>query len=96
MFLQIKYISINKIMSAKINFIITNISILLFFAVVYFSLPENSFSKEGKLSLMDSIYFSVISHTTVGYGDIYPTTNTSKFFVLCHICLVFSLIAGFS
>lgn len=82
--------------ASKLNFIVTNISILIFFAMIYFSLPENSFNKKDKLSLMDSVYFSVISHTTVGYGDIYPASNIAKFFVLCQIALVFSLIASFS
>ncbi len=30
--------------------------------------------------LMDSFYFSVTTLTTVGYGDMYPTTTVSKLF----------------
>lgn len=45
---------------------------------------------------IDSFYFSVISLTTVGYGDFFPTTTISKlfttFYVLIGIGIMLSLI----
>jgi potassium channel subfamily K len=34
-------------------------------------------------SLIDALYFSVVTFTTVGYGDLYPTTLAGKIFTVC-------------
>ena len=36
-------------------------------------------------SWVDSLYFSVIAVTTVGFGDITPTTDASKLFTILYI-----------
>ena len=66
--------------------IINYIEITLGFAVIYL----HGFTK-GVTELntpIDAIYFSFISTTTVGYGDMYPITNWSKI-----ICATQSLIS---
>ena len=37
------------------------------------------------LAWVDSIYFSVITLTTVGYGDFSPTTTTGKVFTIFYV-----------
>lgn len=39
------------------------------------------------LSAVDSIYFSITTFTTTGYGDIYPISNCAKMFVVSEIIL---------
>lgn len=50
-------------------------------------------------SFVDSMYFCIVTTTTVGYGDITPTTTFSKIFVISYvvisICLISSLLATF-
>lgn len=36
-------------------------------------------------SLVDSLYFSVIAVTTVGFGDLSPTTDGSKLFTVLYV-----------
>ncbi len=36
-------------------------------------------------SLVDSLYFSVVTLATIGYGDLTPTTDTAKLFSILYI-----------
>ena len=36
-------------------------------------------------SYIESFYFSVISLTTIGYGEIYPTTDASRLFTAIYV-----------
>jgi hypothetical protein len=53
---------------------------------------EGSFSKPLETSL-DSFYFSVVTMTTLGYGDIYPTNDTTKILVIIQVLLGLILLA---
>ncbi len=46
-------------------------------------------------SLLDSLYFSVITLTTVGYGDFSPSTTAGKIFTMFYIFVGIGIILGF-
>jgi len=75
------------------------------FAVGYMYLSgfdANSFSTGSQLTLIDSIYFSLVTATTVGYGDIHPISASAKIMVmfeiviaLMYVGVMFSSISNF-
>jgi hypothetical protein len=46
-------------------------------------------------SVLDAVYFCVVTLGTVGYGDITPTTNIGKFFTIIYIIFGLVIIGGF-
>ncbi|MBI1257739.1 MAG: two pore domain potassium channel family protein [Chloroflexi bacterium] len=44
---------------------------------------------------LDSLYFSVITLTTVGYGDLTPKTDAGKMFTMIYIFIGLGILAGF-
>jgi len=46
-------------------------------------------------SWIDSLYFSVITLTTVGYGDFYPQTDAGKLFTIFYIIIGIGIILSF-
>jgi hypothetical protein len=68
----------------------------LFFLVVTMLASGTLFYRrvEG-WDLLDSLYFSVITLTTVGYGDFSPSTTTGKIFTMFYIFIGIGIILGF-
>ena len=46
-------------------------------------------------SWVDSLYFSVITLTTIGYGDFSPQTSAGKLFTIVYILIGLGLILSF-
>lgn len=68
-----------------------NLVLMLIFAGIYFISFNKLEEKENKLSPLDSIYFSGISHFTLGYGDITPKSKLIRMIVVFHALLVWSI-----
>lgn len=46
-------------------------------------------------SWVDSLYFSVVAVTTVGFGDIVPSTDGSKLFTVVYVLAGISIITAY-
>jgi voltage-gated potassium channel Kch len=44
---------------------------------------------------LDSLYFSVITLTTIGYGDLSPTTDIGKIFTIMYVFIGLGILVGF-
>lgn len=75
--------------------------ILLLFMILFFIAAGTVvyYNLEG-LSWLDAVFFSVVTATTVGYGNIVPLTAAGKiftiFYILLSILIVFTFINHFS
>jgi voltage-gated potassium channel len=47
-------------------------------------------------TLLDSLYFSVVTLATVGYGDLAPTTDLAKLFTIGYILTGIGIVAAFA
>nr|WP_229511042.1 ion channel [Massilia sp. CFBP 13721] len=56
--------------------------IVLVYAAVFFSIRDQiSFGEGGANSSMNCLYFSMVTFSTLGYGDILPKTSLAR--LLC-------------
>ena len=69
------------------DLLITTFIILVIGTVVFHYLEDWSW--------LDSLYFSVITLTTIGYGDFSPQTDGGKVFALIYIVLGVGVILSF-
>lgn len=70
-------------------------------AVSYLSYRDTRAYSEGVLDLSTSLYFSVVTAATVGYGDIYPLSRVARWLAVAEIVtsflyavFIFSLVAS--
>jgi voltage-gated potassium channel len=65
--------------------------------LVFFTLLSGTifYNLEEGWSIVDALYFSVTTLTTVGLGDLTPTTTLSKLFTVIYIFAGLSLVLGF-
>jgi len=62
---------------------IAYIGTILVFAGLYYAFPDTSWKGEGQMdSFIDCLYFSVVTITSLGFGDVYPYNSCwAKIFV---------------
>lgn len=53
------------------------------------------YARQEGWSVVDSLYFTVMTLTTVGYGDLHPTTPASKLFTVFFVLIGIGILLGF-
>jgi len=65
------------------------LGLIIGFASIYYNLykidSNNFISSNNHFNFIDSIYFSIVTFATVGFGDIIPKSNLAKIVVSCEI-----------
>ena len=54
---------------------------------------ENSVQPEKFSSIVDSLWWSIATLTTVGYGDVYPITAGGKLFTFIQLIICLGIVA---
>jgi hypothetical protein len=69
------------------SMILAAVSLLAFGTAFYWAAED--------WTVTEALYFSVVSLTTVGYGDLVPTTDESRLFTALYLILGVGLLMGF-
>jgi hypothetical protein len=69
--------------------------VLLIGAVTVISVGTVAYMGLEHWSLIDSLYFCVVTLATVGFGDLHPTTDAAKLFTVVYILIGIGILAGF-
>jgi voltage-gated potassium channel len=67
------------------------IELIIDFAIIYYLLPRHWFENQFK-SIFDAVYFSGVTVTTLGYGDIAPRHIASELLCVYEVLLGFVVI----
>ena len=81
------------ILRARPSAALYHVLVFLTFFVVYLTIPggfRKHFNVPDKTSAssLDVGYYTAVTHTGVGYGDIYPVSTPARMLVSVHILLV--------
>ncbi len=70
------------------------ITVILFGIIGTFIIGQSGGFNVKINSLLDATYFTIVTLSTIGYGDIYPVTPTAKIFVILLIVLGLGIFLG--
>ena len=72
----------------KFNILIATVIVTLLIGTLFYNFVEG-------WKVIDSMYFSIITLTTVGYGDLTPITDAGKIFTMFYVLTGIGIIFAF-
>ncbi len=92
------FISFYRLLKIIITGIIrdSDFRFLLFFIIILLISSTLFYTNVEHWSTLDALYFSVMTMSTVGYGDLTPTTDMSKIFTIIYTCLSIGSFVSFT
>ena len=66
--------------------------LVVVFAVIYYNMGYQHFNNMEQNSYVDSMYFTLVTMASVGYGDIQPKTKLAKMIVSVNLIIVILLV----
>ncbi|CAN0346626.1 unnamed protein product [Ectocarpus sp. 6 AP-2014] len=76
--------------TALVGGILSNLILLVVFAELYWQLDQrDDHGHFGFSSAIDAYYFSAVTSSSVGYGDLLPKTPEAKLLTIAHILAMF-------
>jgi Ion channel len=88
----------HRIMNAVLKGVAIYLAVTLMFGLLYFlfdSLDFKSIPGNKTIRFFDYIYFSAVTFTTIGYGDIIPKAGTGQIIVFIESCFELTFIPVF-
>ncbi|KAG2868194.1 hypothetical protein PC118_g6188 [Phytophthora cactorum] len=73
-------------------FILSTIAVILCAAGIYQALESDEYDDDDKLEFHDSLYFVLVTVSTIGYGDVTPRTLLGHVFVIVAIIAIFTIV----
>lgn len=71
------------------HFFMVNAIIIFLFWTAYMHLGQDHFNGDIKTP-MDAFYYTIVTHVTLGYGDITPKTQMARRIVTVHSLIVWA------
>ncbi|XP_020594850.1 two-pore potassium channel 3 [Phalaenopsis equestris] len=68
------------------------LTVYLVFGVLMYSLNRSDFVASETHPVVDALYFCIVTMCTIGYGDITPSSTTSKIFSIAFVLIGFGFI----
>jgi hypothetical protein len=84
------YYNNKRIRNTLINGIAVYLCLVLIFGTIFYlfdCLSANTNDPTNQLSFFDYVYFSLVTFSTIGYGEIIPTGSTGKIIIVVESCI---------
>ena len=89
---QVKLFSdiVKSITNKGQTLILAHLMIVFLFSIVYHYIltPADFSNGETITNYLDTLYYTLVTHTLLGYGDIYPKSKRARLVSICHIILI--------